>query len=448
MLPFSRRLVAAAALLTWIAASTVAVAQDTYRLQERFAVDDQYRVSTRSEVSGTLTLPPEMGKPAPAPFKMTGDSAIEYSERILAVTTEGQVRKTVRQCTRMDFRRDVGDRPQESTLRPAVRRLVVLREGQAKAPFSPDGPLTWGEIDLVRTDVFVPALGGLLPANAVRIGDVWTAGDDAVRELTGLTTLDEGKLECRLEAVQQEGQRRTARVGVSGAVRGTNEDGANRQQLTGHFLFDVDAGRIIYASLRGTHSLLAMDGKEVGRIEGRFLLSRQVDVRDPALSDTALRGFNMEPDAENSLLLYENAGVGVRFVYPRRWRVTSSGDRHVDLATRDGSSLRLTLEPPTRIPPTPQFVSESREYLVAQKGKILRVEEPRPAQGDSARERFGIEVEFGMQRYLMDYHISRQASGGVVIAARLLPTDQAALQRDVDRIARGATITKRIEERK
>src|SRR5262249_23006195 len=213
-----------------------AAAEDTFRLQERFAADDQYRVVARSEVSGTLTVPPEMGKPAPAPLKISGDSAIEYSERILTVAPDGQVRKTIRQCTRMDVRRDVGGRPQESTLRPAVRRLVLLREGRAKAPFSPDGPLTWGEIDLVRSDVFVPSLGSLLPANEVRIGDSWTAGEEAVRELTGLITLDDGKLECRLEAIQTEGTRRVARIGLIGAVSGTNDDGSNRQQLTGHFL--------------------------------------------------------------------------------------------------------------------------------------------------------------------------------------------------------------------
>ena len=52
--------------------------------------------------------------------------------------------------------RKMGDDPQESTLRPGVRRLVVLRSRSAKVPFSPDGPLTWGEIDLIRTDVFNP----------------------------------------------------------------------------------------------------------------------------------------------------------------------------------------------------------------------------------------------------------------------------------------------------
>src|SRR5207302_9654634 len=58
----------------------------------------------------------------------------------------------------IEFQRNIGDREQQQTIRPAVRRLVLLRHNNTEVPFSPDGPLTWGEIDLVRTDVFTPAL--------------------------------------------------------------------------------------------------------------------------------------------------------------------------------------------------------------------------------------------------------------------------------------------------
>ncbi len=257
-------------------------AEEPIRLEERFASGDQYGVKSRSEVTGTLTLPAEKGKPAPQPLSIRGDSAIEYDERVLNVAANGEVRKTIRVCRRLDFRRSVGDRPQESTLRQSVRRLVIQRESRdKKAPFSPDGPLTWGEIDLVRTDIFVPVLTGLLPAGAVKTGDSWTASTDVVQELTGLTSVEDGKLECRLEQVTTQASRRIARVSLSGNVRGMSDDGKSRQQVKGYFLFDVDAGRTVYLELRGVHSLLAEDGREVGHIEGRFVLSRQSDARAP-----------------------------------------------------------------------------------------------------------------------------------------------------------------------
>src|SRR5262249_10590770 len=152
--------------------------------------------------SGSLTLPAEKGKPAPKPLPVQGESAIEYDERVLELTAEGQVRKTLRICRGMDFKRTIGDRPQATSLRPGGRRLVLLPPTHTEGPFAPDGPLTWGEIDLVRTDVFTPALAGLLPDRPVREGDRWTALTTAVQELTDLEKVEEGSLECRLEQFQ------------------------------------------------------------------------------------------------------------------------------------------------------------------------------------------------------------------------------------------------------
>ena len=424
-------------------------AEEPVRLEERFSIGDQYSVKSRSEVSGTLTLPAEKGKPAMPPLTIRGDSAIEYDERVLTQLPNGQVGKTLRICRRVDFQRTVGDRPQESTLRPAVRRLVLLRDGRAKkAPFSPDGPLTWGEIDLIRTDVFVPALSGLLPTAAVKPNETWTASADAVQELTGLASIDEGRLECRLEQVSMQGRHREARVALSGTLRGMGEDGTSRQQLKGHFLFDLDAGRLVYVELRGVHALLAGDGHEVGRIEGRFVLSRQADVRVPELSDEALRGVTLEPDAEHTLLLYDNADLGVRFLYPRRWRIAGGGGNQVAMDAPDGSGFMLTIESTTRTPTGAQFFSETRDFLQGQKARIDRVDPPRTVQANPPREHFALEVELTGQKFLMDYHVSRQGGGGAVLAARLLPNEQAALQREVESIARSIVITKRIEERK
>jgi len=184
------------------------------------------------DLTGTLTPPAEKGQPAPKPVAVKGDSAIEYDERVAAVEN-GEVRKTVRLYSRMDFEKTLADRPAEGSLRPSVHRLVVMRQSGTKAPFSPDGPLTWGEIDLVRTDVFTPALSGMLPDHAVSVGDRWNVSADAVRELTDMEHIDEGKIECRLEEVSTKDGRRQARVTVGGAVRGGNEDGPNRQQLDG-----------------------------------------------------------------------------------------------------------------------------------------------------------------------------------------------------------------------
>ncbi len=158
--------------------------------------------------------------------------------------------------------------------------------------------------------------------------------------------------------------------------------------------------------------------------------------------------MTVEPDADNTLLLYDNADLGVRFLYPRRWRVAGASVNQVAVDAPDGSGFLLTVEAPARTPTAELFLKESRGFLIGQKARILRTDPPQTIQTDPPLEHFALEVEMNGQRFLMDYHLSRQTKGGAILAARLLTREQAVLQREVERIARSVAVTKRIEERK
>jgi hypothetical protein len=430
------------AALVCLACAPSLLAEEPLYLRERFPAGYQYHVSTRVDLSGTLTPPAEKDKPPGKPIAVRGSSAVEYDERILDVAKDGQVRKTVRLCRRTDFRRTVGDRPQENALRPEVRRLVLLRHQNKEVPFSPDGPLTWGEIDLIRTDVFTPALAGLLADHPVRIGDRWSATRAAVQELTDLERIEEGSLECRLEQFTTVEKRKYARVAFRGSVRGANEDGGNRQQLEGYFYFDLESNHLSYLFLHGKHFMLDKDGKEVGRIEGRFVLTRQANTHSAELNDAALKGVATEPNDDNTLLLYDNPDLGVRFLYPRRWHVAGVRGTQVALDAADGNGLLLTLDPLTRAPTGERFLNESREWLSKQQAQLQRVVPPKTIRAAPILEHFTLEAKMGEQAFVMDYYVTRQNHGGATIAARLLPRDVAAVQKEIERIAVSVVITR------
>src|SRR5579859_6020705 len=77
-------------------------------------------------------------------------------------------------------------------------------------------------------------------------------------------------------------------------------------------------------------------GKEQGRIEGQFVLTRQANTGARDLTEEALRGIKLEPDDDNTLLLYDNDEVGVRFLYPRRWRVAGVRGRQLGIDETNG----------------------------------------------------------------------------------------------------------------
>jgi hypothetical protein len=419
------------------------LASETYRIEERLAVGTKYHVRMRVEVSGTLT-PPRSKDKAGSPVKFEGTSAIDYDERVLSLDSKRQVDKTLRICAKLDFRRTVAGQPQELSLRPGVRRLVVLRKGHKEVPFSPDGPLTWGEIDAVRTDVFAPALLGLLPGKSVATGDRWSASSTTVAELTDLEKIDEGTLDCKLERVVTAGKKQLARVTFAGTIKGIGEDGAVRHRLQGHYLFDLDAQFLAEVTLLGTTSLIDDDGKDVGKIDGRFVLLRSQGITTTDLSDEAVKRIKVEPDADNTQLLYDNPQLGVRFLHSRRWRIAQVMGAQVALATNEGDGVLVTIDPPERIPKASAFLDESRTWLTKQKARLLKTYSPSRLRERPSLDAFALEAELGKQKVWLDYYVTAQSGGGATIAARLGQEGLAELRREVEKLARSVTITKRI----
>jgi len=422
-------------------------AEDSIRLQESYPEGCQYHVSCRVEVNGNLSIPADKEKSRPQLLPVKGISIIEYDERVLTLSKSGQVDKTLRNYRRVDFQRTVGDVAQEGTIRPEVRRQVILRLNQVEVPFSPDGPLMWGEIDLVRTDVFTPALTGLLPPDPVRPGDHWPAAKSAVQELTDMERIDQGQVECRLAEITRIRNRRHARIHFSGTVAGLNEDGPNRQRLEGAFYFDLESNHLASISLNGISMLLDKEGREVGRVEGQFSLTRQINQGSRELSDETVRGLNLEPTDENTRLLYDNRDLGVRFLYPRRWKVMGVRGRQLAVDDTNGNGMLLTLEPASKVPTGAQYLRESVEFLEKQKAKIKVVDPVQQLRNESGElEHFALDVELPKEKVVMDYYVIRQGLGGVTLAARLLPANLSETIKAVESIARSLVLTGKISD--
>jgi hypothetical protein len=408
--------------------------QDTLRLKESLPPGLQYHVSSRVDLSGNLTLPADKDGKAKA-LPVSGSSVIEYDERVLDGDAKGPVEKTLRVYRQMDFKRTVGDQKQESGIRGEVRRMVLLKYKQSEVPFSPDGPLTWGEIDLVRTDVYTPSVTGLLPAKEVKVGDRWDAEKRASEELTDLDQT-EGKLECRLQEVVVRGGRRFAQVSFSGTITGVNDDGPNRQQIEGYYFFDLQSNHISYLYVNGTSFLLDKEGKTRGKIEGKYVLTRRLE-SSPDLGDEVVRKLGVDPTPENTLLLFDEPQLGVRFTYARRWQVKQADARQIILEGQGGGGLVITLEPLSQLPTGKQFQAEAAETLKKQGARANRSEAPQAIRAaPELIERFLFEVEINKEPAFLDYYVVRQTLAGATVAGNYPAREAAAMQKEAEATVR------------
>lgn len=429
--------------LVVLALPALVCGQTPIRLREPFPVGYQYHVSTRTVLNGELRLPAAGNSPAKTVIQ-TGNASIEYDERVLeGGTYDKPSPRTFRLYRRFELTRKNDDEPQAAEIRASVRRMVVIRNGHREVPFSPDGPMTWGELELVRTDVFAPALAALLPDRPVAAGDRWLAGLAAVEELTDLEKIDVGNVECTFDEVTTLAGVQRARIRLVGIVKGVSEDGPTRHKLDGYFYFDLATSHISYLSLDGIQTLLDKDGKEVGQVRGQFVMTRQAHVRTTELGDAAIRALTLEPNADNTMLAYDNPDLGVSFLHPRRWRLglVTGQQIAIDDTANPGNGILLTVESLAKVPTVEAYRKETEAFIVNQQGKLLKADPPRLlARPPSELEQFGYEAEVRGQRVKLEYYITRQPAGGATLAARLTAGDLAITSRDVERIARSVRV--------
>jgi hypothetical protein len=430
-----------------LSSTSAAFSQEAIVLVERFSSGLQYHVETRVTLKGQLRVPVAKDKP-PQLMGMRGESKIDYDERNLPADGKTAEQKTIRLYRTIDFNRTIGDREQQIALRDKVRRLVVMKMNRVKVPFSPDGPLTWGEIDMLRTDIFVPALAGILPDHPVKPGESWKMSDSAVVELTDMEKIERGGITCKFDGETTRNGRKFADISLDGELSGVNEDGPNRQKLSGRLYFDLKTNHICYLSINGEHSLLDKEGKVNGKVSGQFVMARNLNPRNPDLTDAALAKVALEPSADNTLLLYEEPDLGLRLLHPRRWRIGRVQKGQITLDESNGSGLLITVEFPSRVPTAAAYQKEALGYLKDQKATIMRYSQPvRLANAPNELDQFSIETELGGEKVLMDYLIARQANAGATFAASIKSSDRNALIKEVEQIARSLTMTRKFENR-
>lgn len=318
------------------------------------------RIRARGSLTGTV-----MGPKGPLPIK--GESSVEYDERILDQSPQGEPIRTVRHYHKARLTREQGDQAGEGILRPVLNPVVILRQGSTEVPFSPKGPMTLGEVDLLRTDVFVGALQGLLPPPGIGPGGSWKATEPTIKELTDLETISRGGVDCTLANVPS-GQ--PPRVSFRGTVEGVQEEGMARHELSGSVDIGPDGG-IRVLDLQANQILLGPGGAEKGRISGRFAIERTVIGQTSELADGALAGLKLQPDETNTRLQVEIPETSLGFTMSRRWRVVGQEKNQIRFSMPGGAEMLLTLEGPaadgmSRLPPLGDIIAEGTTQLQKQ----------------------------------------------------------------------------------
>jgi hypothetical protein len=335
-----RRLIATSgtlALATLLLASTAKSAparRGTVALRSGRAPGAGDLVQAALEVGGDLKMVEE-GKVRRV--KMNVEAKFVYHEKSLQVPAAAHApMRSVRHYDRAEGEIQSGDHPYNPSLREDRRLIGVEVDRPEVTLFSPQGPLTFDELDLIDVLANSLVLDRLLPQKPVAVQSPWKHPDDVIAAMLGLDTITESDVRSVLTGIDG-GE---AKLEISGRVAGAERGVSTALELKGKYRFDLTAKRITW------FGLLVREDRSVGQVDTGFdVVARLVMKITPGrqsdhLTDAALAGFPLEPTPELTQLSYEPAGGTWLLAHDRRWHVvTEEASQAVMRLIDDGDKL-------------------------------------------------------------------------------------------------------------
>lgn len=253
----------------------------------------------------------------PKPLELKVESELNFVERVLAVDDRGRATRGVRRVFKAGSAVNGEVRPATASVRPAVALVVAESRGDGVVVYSPLGPLTRPELEVLQGPGDPLALDGLLPDKPVAVGAHWKVADSAVKALSAYDTLTSHTLEATLDAVDAA----SARVTLRGEVRGSVLGGEGSMACNGSFSFDRKARRIDRLTLNRA------EARRPGPVEGGLDIKSTLSVTRTGaeapseLTDATLARLTLEPSPERELLLLVAPSGKYSLRHDRDWHV-------------------------------------------------------------------------------------------------------------------------------
>ncbi len=317
----------AATLFALLAFAPCAEAQVT--LAEAPAAGDGARYTVELDLTGKLIVTQEGAKEA---IPLAAKARHVFSERTLTAT-DGLPARSARHYDSAAASAVVGGEKSDRAL-PADRALVVaLRNSDGPFCFSPAGPLTRDELDLVTEHFNPQCLAGLLPGKAVNVGDTWAVGPAAAQTACLFDGLVKNNLVGKLTAAAN-GQ---ATFTIEGTAEGIENGAKVTLAVTATGTFDTAKKCVTALTWK------QKDDRELGpvapasQVEATVVLKREPLAQLPKeLTDAALANVPKgDVPAGMTLLRHTDPKGRYSLVHPRDWHITGQTELHLILRLLD-----------------------------------------------------------------------------------------------------------------
>lgn len=295
---------------------------DTYPLAEEVKAGDCCRYKLEMTLSGELRF---YKTDKFVPVKLSAKATHQFPERVLAVGKNGLAERTARVYDSAAVEITVGGNRSERSLRKERSLVAAQRINDVGLNYSPSGPLTREEIEVL--DHFdTLSLTGLLAGKAVAVGETWKPNNAVVQALCHFEGLTEQDVTCKLDSVNDN----VAHVKVTGTAQGIELGALVKVEVDAACRFDLVRKRIVGVDWKQKDERDQGPASPASTVETTWKVERTPIEQPSSLRDVALVSVP-EGEVPAAMLAIDYRDPKSRYALPipREWQLVSQTNEHV-----------------------------------------------------------------------------------------------------------------------
>lgn len=269
-------------------------------------------------------------------LKLTVAGRFEFDERRVAGTGRDALSlRSVRHYRVARGSIDAGGQITNPLLRDEVRLVVTAGQSEGLDLFSPAGPLTFGELELLKTPADTLAVRALLPESRIDLEEIWRPADWVLPLLVGIEAAEKSTLTCRLATADSQ----IAKVTFEGETLGAALGAAANVKVEGALLYDLPGKFIRRVELTQTEK------RSIGAVSpgldvvAKVVVERQPIASPKRLTDADLARITLEPNEASRLLMFDAPAWNMRFYHDRAWHLIQQNTETAILRLLDKGGL-------------------------------------------------------------------------------------------------------------
>jgi len=250
--------------------------------------------------------------------KISAECNFDYDEKTLEVQTNNQdIARSIRYFNQAEAEIKIGENIFKPLLRPERNLIAAEITPKTVLLFSPRGPLTREELELIDVQADSLLIDRFLPDKPLSVGDKWKQPETLMAQLLGLDEVGQTDVQSVLKEVTDQ----VARFEMGGNVAGAVDGVTTAIEIKARYRFDLKRKRIDWLGM------LVKEKRQTGPVSDGLDVVAQLKVtilpakKTEYLNEADLKDLPTRSTPELSLLSHVSKEGGWEIGYDRNWHV-------------------------------------------------------------------------------------------------------------------------------